>query len=130
MPVPANNVPLVLAILDGWGIAPPSRGNAITEAKLPFYNDLLKHYRVVTLAAAGEAVGLPWGEPGNSEVGHLNLGAGKIVYQEVLKINKSIEDGSFFENEALLSAISHCKKHNSSLHILGILSDGGIHGHH
>ena len=129
MPVPANNVPLVLAILDGWGIAPPSRGNAITEAKLPFYNDLLKHYRVVTLAAAGEAVGLPWGEPGNSEVGHLNLGAGKIVYQDVLRINQSIENGSFFEREALLGAIGHCKKHNSSFHIIGILSDGGVHGH-
>ncbi|MBI2637111.1 MAG: 2,3-bisphosphoglycerate-independent phosphoglycerate mutase, partial [Parcubacteria group bacterium] len=69
----ANNLPLALVILDGWGIAPPSRGNAITEARLPFYGELLKRYRTASLAAAGEAVGLPWGEPGNSEVGHLNL---------------------------------------------------------
>ena len=124
-----KNLPLALIIIDGFGIAAPSRGNAVTEAKMPFYNFIIRNYQTFVLAAGGEAVGLPWGEPGNSEVGHQNLGAGKIVYQEVLKINKSIEDGSFFENEALLSAISHCKKHNSSLHILGILSDGGIHGH-
>ncbi len=125
----ANNLPLALVILDGWGIAPPSRGNAITEARLPFYGELLKRYRTASLAAAGEAVGLPWGEPGNSEVGHLNLGAGRIVYQDVLRINQAIESGSFFEHEVLAGAVAHCKKHNSSFHIIGMLSDGGVHGH-
>lgn len=129
MPHKAHNLPLVLLILDGFGIAPPSRGNAITESRLPNYNELLKRYTTFALAASGEAVGLPWGEPGNSEVGHQNMGAGYIVYQDVLRINQAIADGHFFENEALAGAVSHCKKHNSSLHILGILSDGGIHGH-
>jgi len=128
MSASANNLPLAFVILDGFGIAEPSRGNAITEARLPFYGSLLRQYPVFSLAASGEAVGLPWGEPGNSEVGHLNLGAGRIVYQDVLRINQAIEDGSFFENTELGGAIAHCKKHNASLHILGILSDGGIHG--
>ena len=128
MPEKTNNLPLMLLILDGFGIAEPSRGNAITEAHLSSYNELLKAYTTFALAASGEAVGLPWGEPGNSEVGHQNLGAGYIVYQDVLRINQAIEQGSFFENEALSGAIANCKKHNSSLHILGILSDGGIHG--
>lgn len=124
-----KNLPLILLILDGWGIAPPSRGNAFTGADTPFYNDLLRNYQTFAVAASGEAVGLPWGEPGNSEVGHLNLGAGKIVYQPVLKINRSIENKSFFENETLLGAVKHCQKNNSSLHLMGILSDGGVHGH-
>ncbi len=124
-----KNLPLVLLILDGWGIAPPSRGNAFTGAKIPFYNNLLRNYQCLALAAAGEAVGLPWGEPGNSEVGHLNLGAGRIVYQEVLRINKSIEDGTFFANQALQETITHCRTHNSSLHLMGLLSDGGVHSH-
>ncbi len=124
-----QNIPLVLLILDGFGIAPPSRGNAISQAKMPVFNDLLSKHKAFSLAASGEAVGLPWGEPGNSEVGHLNLGAGKIVYQEVLSINNSIENGSFFENQAFLEAISHCKKHNSSLHLAGLVSDGGVHSH-
>lgn len=124
-----KNLPLVLLILDGWGIAPASRGNSFTGAETPFYNDLVRNYKTFSLAASGEAVGLPWGEPGNSEVGHLNLGAGKIVYQPVLKINKSIEDQTFFSNEVLLGAVKHCQKNNSSLHIMGIVSDGGVHGH-
>lgn len=125
-----KNTPLVLLILDGFGIAASSRGNAITQAAMPAWNELARTHTIFSLAASGEAVGLPWGEPGNSEVGHLNLGAGKIVYQEVLRINTAIEDGSFFENETLLSAIAHCKKHNSSLHLAGLVSDGGVHSHH
>lgn len=124
-----KNLPLVLLILDGWGIAPPSRGNAFTAGTAPFFNQLTRQYQTFSLAAAGEAVGLPWGESGNSEVGHLNLGAGKIVYQEVLKINKAIEDGAFFDNEALTAAIANCKQHNSSLHLLGLVSEGGVHSH-
>ncbi|MDP1709698.1 MAG: 2,3-bisphosphoglycerate-independent phosphoglycerate mutase [Candidatus Komeilibacteria bacterium] len=124
-----KNLPLVLLILDGWGIASPSRGNAFTGAKIPFYNDLIRNYQSFSVAAAGEAVGLPWGEPGNSEVGHLNLGAGRIVYQEVLRINKSIENNTFFDNEVLSAAVQHCKQHNSSLHLMGLVSDGGVHSH-
>jgi len=124
-----KNLPICLVVMDGWGIAEPSRGNAVTQAKTPFFDEITRKYLTFSLMASGEAVGLPWGESGNSEVGHQNLGAGKIVYQEVLKINKSIEDNSFFEIEALRGAVAHCKKHNSSFHIMGILSDGGVHGH-
>src|SRR3989344_8540396 len=95
MSIQTKNLPLVLLILDGWGIAPPSRGNSFTGADTPFYGDLVRNYKTFSLAASGEAVGLPWREPGNSEVGHLNLGAGKIVYQPVLKINKAIESKTF-----------------------------------
>ncbi len=124
-----HNLPLVLCIADGWGIAPPSRGNAISQAKLPFFDMMTRNYQTFALAAAGEAVGLPWGEPGNSEVGHQNLGAGKIVYQEVLRINKSIENETFFENKVLQGAVAHAKQHNSNFHIIGLLSDGGVHSH-
>ncbi len=124
-----KNLPVCLIVMDGWGIAASSRGNAISQANTPFFDSITKEYKTFAISSSGEAVGLPWGEAGNSEVGHQNLGAGKIVYQEVLKINKSIEDNSFFDNEVFQGAISHCKKHNSSLHILGILSDGGVHGH-
>lgn len=124
-----KNFPFVLLILDGWGVAPPGRGNAFTGAKIPFYNALLRRYQAWLLAAGGEAVGLPWGEPGNSEVGHLNLGAGKIVYQPVLRINKSIENKTFFQNEVLQGAVKHCREHGSAFHVMGLLSDGGVHSH-
>ena len=124
-----KNLPFVLLILDGWGIAAPGRGNAMSGAKLPFYNELVRNYQSFALAAAGESVGLPWGEPGNSEVGHLNIGAGRIVYQEVLRSNKSIENKSWFNKEALQGAIANCQQHNSSLHLLGLVSDGGVHSH-
>jgi 2,3-bisphosphoglycerate-independent phosphoglycerate mutase len=124
-----KNLPVVLVILDGWGVAPASRGNAISETKLRFYDSLVQNYTSFSLAASGEAVGLPWGEPGNSEVGHQNLGAGRIIYQDVLRINNAIEDNSFFELPALVGAIKHCKQHNSSLHIVGMLSEGGVHSH-
>src|SRR3989339_1857845 len=90
--------PVVLAILDGWGVAPPSKGNGITLAKKPVFDYLVLTYPVMTLQASGEAVGLSWGEMGNSEVGHMNLGSGQIIYQTLPKINKSIEDGSFLNN--------------------------------
>ena len=124
-----KNLPIVLLILDGWGIAPSSRGNAFTGSKIPIYNQLVRNYKCFSVAASGEAVGLPWGEPGNSEVGHLNLGAGKIVYQPVLLINKSIEDKTFFNNEELMAAIQNCKQKNSTLHLMGLLSEGGVHSH-
>ncbi len=121
--------PIVLIILDGWGINPSKEGNAIAQAKTPVVDDLLKNYSSTTLKASGEAVGLPEGQMGNSEVGHLNLGAGRIVYQEFTRISKAIEDGSFFQNKVLLSAIKRAKENNSNLHLMGLLSDGGVHSH-
>ncbi len=119
--------PVVLMILDGWGIAPASRSNAITQAKTPTIDGLIKTYPAMTLQASGEAVGLSWGEIGNSEVGHLNLGSGKLVYQNLPRIDKSITDGSFFTNEKFLGAIEHAKKKKSKIHLIGLASSGGVH---
>lgn len=119
--------PVVLIILDGFGIASPSRGNAISIASMPNMDSYIQHFPVMALQAAGEAVGLPWGEMGNSEVGHLNLGAGKIMYQELPRINKSIADGDFFTNQALAKAIAVVKKNKSTLHLMGLTSSGGVH---
>jgi 2,3-bisphosphoglycerate-independent phosphoglycerate mutase len=121
--------PVVLIILDGWGIAPPWGGNALYFAKTPCYDQLIKKFPYTTLQASGEAVGLPGHERGNSEAGHLNIGAGKIVHQDVNHISKLITEGTFFKNEVLLNAINHVKKYHSKLHLLGLLSDGGIHSH-
>lgn len=118
-----------LIILDGWGIAKPGKGNAISQANIPNFKNLLKKYPNATLKASGLDVGLPDGQMGNSEVGHLNLGAGRIVYQSLTRINKTIEDKSFYKNKAYLNAIKHVKKHNSKLHIMGLFSDGGVHSH-
>jgi 2,3-bisphosphoglycerate-independent phosphoglycerate mutase len=118
---------VVLAILDGWGIAEPNPGNAISLAKTININRLWASYPHTQLKASGEAVGLPRNEDGNTETGHLNLGAGKIVYQDLERINMSIADGSFFENPVLLGAIEHAKKYNSKLHFIGLLGAGGVH---
>ena len=120
--------PVVLAILDGWGIAPAGEGNAITAAKTPNIRKLISLYPTLTLVASGEAAGLSWGEMGNSEVGHLSLGAGKVFYQSLPRINKAVTDGSFFSNKVFLAAADHVKKNKSSLHLLGIVSAGGVHG--
>jgi len=119
--------PLVLIILDGWGIAPAHEGNAITQAKLQIMPKLWNTYPHTTLQASGLAVGLPDGEDGNSETGHINLGAGRIVYQDLVRINNSIEDRSFFRNDAFLGAIQHARNHHSNLHIMGLFSDAGVH---
>lgn len=119
--------PVVLLILDGWGIAPAGPGNAISLASLPNFNRFLASFPHAKLLASGEAVGLPHGEMGNSETGHLNLGAGRIVYQDLPRINMSIADGSFFKNQVFLDAIEHVKKHNSNLHLLGLIGQGGVH---
>ena len=119
--------PVILIILDGWGAAPPSQGNAIALAKLPMFNKLTTLYPTMTLQAAGEAVGLPWGEMGNSEVGHLNLGAGKIVWQNLPRINRAIMDGSFSNNEIFLKAIEWAENNNSNLHLIGLVSNGMVH---
>ncbi len=119
--------PVVLVILDGWGVAPPSRGNAITQAVTPIFHKLIVSYPTFTLQAAGEAVGLPWGEMGNSEVGHLTMGAGKILYQDLPRITRAIVDQSFFSNPAFLKACALVKERGSQLHLLGMVSPGGVH---
>ncbi|PIS43060.1 MAG: 2,3-bisphosphoglycerate-independent phosphoglycerate mutase [Candidatus Kerfeldbacteria bacterium CG08_land_8_20_14_0_20_40_16] len=119
----AQNTPLVLIILDGWGIAPPSKSNAIWLAKTPIMDRLWKRYPHTSLKASGQYVGLPLKQNGNSEAGHMNLGAGRIVNQDSVIISKSIKDGTFFKNPAFLEAIGHVQRRKSHLHLLGILSD-------
>ena len=121
--------PTVLMILDGYGLNENEKGNAAVQAKSPVLDSLKKDYPFVKGYASGMAVGLPEGQMGNSEVGHLNMGAGRIVYQELTRITKEIQDGDFFENEALLAAVNNCKENNSALHMYGLVSDGGVHSH-
>ena len=121
--------PTVLMILDGYGLNDREEGNAIKQAKTPVMDRLMAEYPFVKGYASGMAVGLPDGQMGNSEVGHLNMGAGRIVYQELTRISKEIADGDFFQNPALLAAIENCKKNDSALHLYGLLSDGGVHSH-
>ncbi|HBW74372.1 MAG TPA: phosphoglycerate mutase (2,3-diphosphoglycerate-independent), partial [Candidatus Magasanikbacteria bacterium] len=126
-PNQAQIQPVVLIICDGWGVAPPSDGNAITQAKLPVFNRLLKTYPAMTIIASGNEVGLEWGQMGNSEVGHLNIGAGRVYYQTLLRINQSISSGAFFKDETLLKATAHVKKNKSRLHLMGMVSNGNVH---
>lgn len=119
----------VLMILDGYGLSDSVKGNAIAQAKTPVMDKLMAECPFVKGNASGLAVGLPDGQMGNSEVGHLNMGAGRIVYQDLTKITKSIQDGDFFENKALLDACANAKKHDSALHMFGLVSDGGVHSH-
>ena len=119
----------MLMILDGFGDNPNKDGNAIKLAKTPNIDKLMRNYPTEDIYTSGLAVGLPEGQMGNSEVGHTNIGAGRIVYQELTKITKSIEDGDFFTNPEFMAAIENCKKYNSKLHILGLVSDGGVHSH-
>jgi len=118
-----------LLIMDGFGIAHAGRGNAITLAKKPNIDALMKKYVSTTLQASGLAVGLPEGQMGNSEVGHLNIGAGRIVYQDITAIDKSIKDGDFYTNSALNTAINRAKSATNTVHLMGLLSDGGVHSH-
>lgn len=120
--------PLVLIILDGWGVAPPGDGNPLEAADTPVFDELTRTYPTVTVRASGEAVGLSWGEMGNSEVGHLTIGAGKIFYQSLPRINLAVQTGEFFANPTFLEAAEHAKKNNSTFHIMGILSPGNVHG--
>ena len=121
--------PTVLMILDGYGVSDKAEGNAIALAKKPNMDKITAKYPVVNGNASGLFVGLPDGQMGNSEVGHTNIGAGRIVYQMLVKISKSIQDGDFFENPALVSAMENCKKNDSALHLMGLLSPGGVHSH-
>jgi 2,3-bisphosphoglycerate-independent phosphoglycerate mutase len=118
---------VVLAVLDGWGIAPPGPGNAVTLAKTPNMDRFWASYPHTQLEASGEAVGLPRGDAGNTETGHLNLGAGRIVYQDLERINMSIADGSFFNNSVFVGAFEHAKKNNSNVHLMGLIGAGGVH---
>jgi 2,3-bisphosphoglycerate-independent phosphoglycerate mutase len=119
--------PLVLAICDGWGIAPDVEGNSITRGKTPNYDSFIREYPAMALYASGNEVGLQFGEMGNSEVGHLNIGAGRVYYQTFPRIQKEIADRSFFKNEAFLKAIQHTQKNNSNLHLIGLVSPGNVH---
>nr|WP_302135755.1 2,3-bisphosphoglycerate-independent phosphoglycerate mutase [uncultured Schaedlerella sp.] len=121
--------PTVLMILDGYGLNDNTKGNAVAQGKTPVMDKLMAEYPFVKGNASGLAVGLPDGQMGNSEVGHLNMGAGRIVYQDLTKITKAIQDGDFFENKALLAACENVKAHDSSLHMFGLVSDGGVHSH-
>ncbi|MGO4111623.1 2,3-bisphosphoglycerate-independent phosphoglycerate mutase [Paenibacillus sp. YAF4_2] len=121
--------PVALIILDGFGLRDDVTGNAVAQAKKPNYDRYWSTYPHTTLTACGEAVGLPEGQMGNSEVGHLNIGAGRIVYQDLTRISKSIRDGEFYDNETLLGAVHHAKSNGKKLHLYGLLSDGGVHSH-
>lgn len=121
--------PVILTILDGYGLRDNPHGNAVKLANNKVFNMLWDKYPHTTLEASGEKVGLPKGQMGNSEVGHMNIGAGRIVYQPLELINKSIADKDFFENEKLLNVLSHTQQNNSKLHIMGLISDGGVHSH-
>jgi 2,3-bisphosphoglycerate-independent phosphoglycerate mutase len=121
--------PLVLTVLDGWGVGDGSRGDVIAHSRLKNITRFLNEYPSTRIKSSGEAVGLPAGQMGNSEVGHLNMGAGRIVYQDLTRITKFIKDGDFFKNSTLLAAIENVKNNGSALHLMGLLSDGGVHSH-
>ena len=121
--------PIILCIMDGYGIRHAEKGNAILAAKKPNLDKIFSSYPYTEIATSGESVGLPDGQMGNSEVGHLNIGAGRIVYQSLTLINKAIREGTFFQNEKYLKAMEHAQKNDSKLHILGLVSDGGVHSH-
>ena len=123
----ARPKPVVLAILDGWGIAPPGPGNAVDAAPTPNLTSLKNAFVHTQLIAHGESVGLPKSEPGNTETGHLNIGAGRIVYQDLPRINMSVADGTFFQNPSLIAALNHAKQNHSRLHLLGLVGGGGVH---
>ncbi len=120
-----GRAPVALVILDGWGCAPPGPGNAVDLAETPVFDRLWSEYPHTTLKASGEAVGLPPGQMGNSEVGHLTIGSGRVLFQDLMRVNKAIEDGSFFQNPALVSAFDH----GEHVHLLGLVSYGGVHSH-
>ncbi len=127
-PAPGEK-PLVLVIMDGWGVSPAVEGNAIAQADVRNFRRLWSEYPHSTLVCSGEEVGLPAGQMGNSEVGHLNIGAGRVVYQDLTRITKAIKEGNFMENQVLLDAMRTAKSNGRSLHLMGLLSDGGVHSH-
>ena len=124
-----NKTPTTLIIMDGFGLRNAEDGNAVTHAATPVLDGLFATCSHTTLSASGLDVGLPDGQMGNSEVGHTNIGAGRVVYQDLPRITRSIEDGTFFENPAYCAAMDACLKNGSALHLYGLLSDGGVHSH-
>ena len=127
--MPHPRPPLVLIVLDGWGLRQNHDRNAIALARTPTFHELLQRYPHGALVTSGEAVGLPAGQMGNSEVGHMNLGAGRVVYQDLTRIDRSISEGDFFRNPAMVAAMSRCADGRHALHIIGLASDGGVHSH-
>src|ERR1051325_5149056 len=124
-----NQRKVILVIMDGWGLGKVASADAIQHANAPFTRSLYSKYPHSTLITCGEAVGLPEGQMGNSEVGHLNLGAGRIVYQELERINVAIRKGEFQKNEVLLDSLNYAKDNNKPLHLMGLVSNGGVHSH-
>lgn len=124
-----NQPKVILIVLDGWGYSEKKYGNAILQAKKPNFDRLWREYPHTLISASGEEVGLPWGETGSSEVGHLAMGSGQIIYQELPRVSKAIRDGSFFRNQILLNALSYAKTRKSNLHLIGLVSAGGVHSH-
>jgi 2,3-bisphosphoglycerate-independent phosphoglycerate mutase len=120
---------VALVILDGWGLAPPGPGNAVELAQTPVFDGLWQRYPHATLEASGEAVGLPPGQMGNSEVGHLTIGSGRVLLQDLMRVNHAIEDGSFYQNPALVSAFQRARDRGHDVHLLGLVSSGGVHSH-
>src|SRR5271155_2188343 len=121
----SRNKPLILTILDGWGFSPAVEGNAIAAARKPTYDSLLRDYPNTLVKTSGPSVGLPEGQMGNSEVGHLNIGAGRVIHMDVTRIDRMIKSGEFFNNPVLLESMKHAKGHR--LHLMGLSSDGGVH---
>jgi len=121
--------PVVLTILDGWGYSRQKLGNAILNAKTPNLDVIQRNYPSLLLQASGVASGMLWGEPGNSEVGHLTAGAGRVIFQYLSRISKAIDNGEFFNNEILLKAVNHIKQNNSTLHLAGLLTSGSVHAY-
>ena len=123
------NKQTVLCILDGWGLTTDTENSAIAKADTHFFDSLLKNYPNSQLEASGKFVGLPDGQMGNSEVGHMNIGAGRVMLQDLPRINKCVEEDAFMQNTVLVDAINNVKKTNGKMHLLGLLSDGGVHAH-
>ena len=124
-----KKIPYVLIIMDGYGLAPAGKGNAISINGSKNIEELKKKYPSSSLGASGLSVGLPAGQMGNSEVGHMNIGAGRIVYQDLTRITKAIRDGEFFDNPVLINAMDSAKKNGKKLHLMGLLGPGGVHSH-
>src|SRR4051812_43613819 len=123
------NKKVLLMILDGWGLGTNSKVSAIDHSKTPYINSLYEKYPHSKLQASGLAVGLPAGQMGNSEVGHMNIGAGRVVYQDLVKVNKAVEEKELDNNPVLVDAINYAKTNNKAIHLIGLVSDGGVHSH-